>query len=103
MSARYRVNSRHLEDIASGAQFGPGEWAIGVDPDNPFDRSKIENGVLIPENREPAFKATEAAEKKAVELGVDLSTISGTGSGDRITVDDVESAANQNESEEESK
>ena len=40
-------------------------------------------------------RATPAAERKAEELGVDLSQIEGTGSGGRITVKDVTEAANQ--------
>ncbi len=37
--------------------------------------------------------ATEAAERKAREMGVDLSTVDGTGSGGRILIRDVEKAA----------
>ena len=37
--------------------------------------------------------ATEAAERTARELGVDLSTVEGTGQGGRITVGDVQEAA----------
>jgi pyruvate/2-oxoglutarate dehydrogenase complex dihydrolipoamide acyltransferase (E2) component len=37
--------------------------------------------------------ATEAAERKAEELGVDLTTVEGTGKGGRITVGDVQKAA----------
>ncbi len=40
-------------------------------------------------------QATPAAERKAEDLGVDLSQIEGTGSGGRITVKDVTKAANQ--------
>ena len=40
-------------------------------------------------------QATPAAERKAEELGVDLSQIEGTGSGGRITVKDVREAAKQ--------
>ena len=40
-------------------------------------------------------RATPAAERKAEDLGVDLSQIEGTGSGGRITVKDVTEAANQ--------
>ena len=40
-------------------------------------------------------QATPAAERKAEDLGVDLSQIEGTGSGGRITVKDVTAAANQ--------
>jgi hypothetical protein len=39
--------------------------------------------------------ATPAAERKAEGLGVDLWQVEGTGSGGRITVKDVQSAANQ--------
>ncbi len=46
-------------------------------------------------------KATPAATRKAKELGVDLSMVEGTGSGGRITVKDVENAAEQQEEEEE--
>jgi hypothetical protein len=40
-------------------------------------------------------QATPAAERKAEDLGVDLSQVEGTGSGGRITVKDVTGAANQ--------
>ena len=40
-------------------------------------------------------QATPAAERKAEDLGVDLSQVEGTGSGGRITVKDVTVAANQ--------
>jgi pyruvate/2-oxoglutarate dehydrogenase complex dihydrolipoamide acyltransferase (E2) component len=38
-------------------------------------------------------RATPAAERRARELGVDLSSVEGTGSGGRITVRDVQNAA----------
>jgi pyruvate/2-oxoglutarate dehydrogenase complex dihydrolipoamide acyltransferase (E2) component len=40
-------------------------------------------------------QATPAAERKAEDLGVDLSQIEGTGSGGRITVKDVTETAKQ--------
>ena len=40
-------------------------------------------------------QATPAAERKAEDLGVDLSQVEGTGSGGRIIVKDVTGAANQ--------
>ena len=42
-------------------------------------------------------EATPAAKRKAEELGIDLSMVGGTGSGGRITVKDVESAAERQE------
>jgi pyruvate/2-oxoglutarate dehydrogenase complex dihydrolipoamide acyltransferase (E2) component len=101
MRDRYWVNSRHMEDSASGQMAEPGEWVAGVDPMNPYDKAKIDAGVFVLE-RPNAIKATDAAEMKAAELEVDLSTVAGTGSGGRITVDDVESAANPKANEEES-
>jgi len=47
------------------------------------------------ETARAARTATDAAERKAGELGVDLSTVEGTGQGGRITVGDVEKAARQ--------
>ena len=41
------------------------------------------------------MQATPAAERKAEDLGVDLSQVEGTGSGGRIIVKDVTGAANQ--------
>ena len=38
-------------------------------------------------------EVTEAAERKARDLGVDISSVKGTGSGGRILVKDVEAAA----------
>lgn len=37
--------------------------------------------------------ATDAAARKAEELGVDLATVDGTGKDGRVTVNDVEAAA----------
>ena len=45
--------------------------------------------------RKDKAQATPAAERKAEDLGVDLSQIEGTGSGGRITVKDVTEAADQ--------
>ncbi|HZF58402.1 MAG TPA: E3 binding domain-containing protein, partial [Rubrobacter sp.] len=47
-------------------------------------------------DEEGKVHATDAAERKAGELGVDLSTVEGTGQGGRITVGDVEKAAKGN-------
>ena len=42
---------------------------------------------------DPAVEATQAARKKAEELGLDLSTFTGTGTGGRIVLRDVQRAA----------
>jgi large subunit ribosomal protein L20 len=45
---------------------------------------------------EVEVNATEAAERKAEELGVDITTVEGTGQGGRIVVGDVDDAAKAN-------
>ncbi len=47
-------------------------------------------GIIETESK---VEATDAAKRKAKQLGVDLSTVEGTGSGGRITAGDAESAA----------
>jgi pyruvate/2-oxoglutarate dehydrogenase complex dihydrolipoamide acyltransferase (E2) component len=102
MAERYFVASTHPEDAASGRLFEPGTWAVGVDPGDPYDRAKIAAGRFVLERTE-APKSTDAAEKRAAELGIDLSTVVGTGAGGQIKVSDVKSAAQPNPNEEESK
>ena len=52
-------------------------------------------GEASPTGEAGEVQATPAAERKAEELGVDLSQVEGTGSGGRITVKDVTGAANR--------
>ncbi|MGH3090088.1 MAG: E3 binding domain-containing protein [Rubrobacteraceae bacterium] len=52
-----------------------------------------EDGKSASEPNTKKPKATQSAERKAKELGVNLVGIEGTGSRDRITVADVEKAA----------
>ena len=49
------------------------------------------------EGPDGGIEATEAAERKAEELNVDLASVEGTGQGGRITVGDVERAAKGDE------
>src|SRR5829696_7141259 len=46
---------------------------------------------------EPEVNATEAAERKAEELGVDITTVEGSGQGGRVVVGDVDDAAEGDE------
>jgi pyruvate/2-oxoglutarate dehydrogenase complex dihydrolipoamide acyltransferase (E2) component len=41
--------------------------------------------------------ATEAAERRAEELGVDITAVEGSGQGGRVVVGDVDDAAESNE------
>ena len=97
---RYRVPlGHHTEDIHTGATFAPGEEAIGLDPTDPFDAAKIADGAFEPLPETPAETppdATPDAVEKAAELGVDITTVAGSGKDGRILVADVE-AAHDNE------
>jgi pyruvate/2-oxoglutarate dehydrogenase complex dihydrolipoamide acyltransferase (E2) component len=54
---------------------------------------RVEEAVVEPDGPEIRVRVTPAAERRAKELGVDLSRVEGTGSGGRITVKDVQRAA----------
>ena len=84
----YRVISRHVESLSCGQMLDPGETSNRVDLSNPSDKALVEDGklVLITESK---IDATDAAIERAAELGVDLRSVQGTGSGGRITLDDV--------------
>jgi pyruvate/2-oxoglutarate dehydrogenase complex dihydrolipoamide acyltransferase (E2) component len=68
---------------ASQPATGAGEATKRVDAEAPGETGEPESKV----------QATPAAQRTAEELGVDLSQVEGTGSGGRITVKDVRSAA----------
>jgi large subunit ribosomal protein L20 len=57
-------------------------------PEAPVDEADTSDSEA-----EVEVNATEAAERKAEELGVDISTVEGTGQGGRIVVGDVDEAA----------
>jgi pyruvate/2-oxoglutarate dehydrogenase complex dihydrolipoamide acyltransferase (E2) component len=67
---------------------------ITVDDVKKFAESAQEDAEdTVEQATEEAVKASDAARRRAEELGVDLSQIEGTGSGGLITVKDVTSAA----------
>ena len=75
---------------------------LDVDIDPIEEGSGAEGRVLVEDVEEAAeeggkVQATDAAEGKAEELGVDLSAVEGTGQEGRITVGDVEKAAKDGE------
>lgn len=76
------------------------DWSWGKQNTMTSAETHTDNDVSVSEEAmesKSEVKATSAATRKAKELGVDLSMIKGTGSGGRITVQDVESAAEQEE------
>jgi pyruvate/2-oxoglutarate dehydrogenase complex dihydrolipoamide acyltransferase (E2) component len=74
---------RALEDAAGSSEDAP---AQGVDENTEAPATRDEGAA-----REP--KATDAARRKAEELGVDLAQVEGTGAGGRVLVTDVKKAA----------
>jgi len=61
-------------------------------PEPPTDESESAES-----DPEVEVNATEAAERKAEELGVDITTVEGTGQGGRVVVGDVDEAAEGDE------
>ena len=70
---------------AEGVEAGLEEEAVVGEASTPGEGGEQKDKV----------QATPAAARKAEDLGVDLSQIEGTGSGGRITVEDVTKAAKQ--------
>lgn len=60
---------------------------------NVLEREAVEDVGEQTEVESSEAEATDAARRKAEELGVDLSTVEGTGAGGRILVGDVQRAA----------
>jgi pyruvate dehydrogenase E2 component (dihydrolipoamide acetyltransferase) len=83
---------RRVQETSHQAPSGRREEPVSQDPglaSRPVDKETPEEAGE-PESR---VQATPAAQRTAEELGVDLSQVEGTGSGGRITVKDVRSAA----------
>jgi pyruvate/2-oxoglutarate dehydrogenase complex dihydrolipoamide acyltransferase (E2) component len=76
-AAAHRELRSFIEQTLTAQDAGSGEQA----------ESHSRNG------EEKSEVVTEAAERRAGELGVDLSSVKGTGSGGRVLVKDVEAAA----------
>ena len=85
---------RSVRDESTPATQEPGE---GVEAGVEEEEAVVGEASTPGEGGEHKDKAqaTPAAERKAEDLGVDLSQIEGTGSGGRITVKDVREAAKQ--------
>jgi pyruvate/2-oxoglutarate dehydrogenase complex dihydrolipoamide acyltransferase (E2) component len=77
---------------ASGEERQHGEGARSASAQN-------EDHAGTEQESETEREVTEAAERKAEELGVDLDKVEGTGRSGRVVVDDVEDAAERAEGE----
>lgn len=70
-------------------------------PERHFDTSRstlpAEKAQLVPESEKAVLKpdATDSAIKFAADSGIDLTSVSGTGAGGRITLGDVKAAAGE--------
>lgn len=72
----------------------------GAGPGDSLDDVEEPSGSEEEDSEEP--DATPAAERRADELGVDLNEVEGSGDGGKILVSDVEAAASEADSEEDS-
>jgi pyruvate/2-oxoglutarate dehydrogenase complex dihydrolipoamide acyltransferase (E2) component len=100
LSVPHGLRFRIVEEPTDPPQVSDWSWgeqdsmrSAGSSTDN--DESAAEEDV----EAESEVKATPAATRKAKELETDLSMVEGTGSGGRITVRDVENAAEEEEEE----
>jgi hypothetical protein len=66
------------------------------DPNEPRDAAQQGAGSAQ-NDTESRAEATEAAERRAQELGVDLTSVEGSGPGGRVTARDVENAQRQSD------
>jgi pyruvate/2-oxoglutarate dehydrogenase complex dihydrolipoamide acyltransferase (E2) component len=92
LAVRLLRRSAREESTPATQQAGEGVEA-GVEEEAVVDEASTPGEAA--EQKDKKAQATPAAERKAEELGVDLSEIEGTGSGGRITVKDVREAAKQ--------
>jgi pyruvate/2-oxoglutarate dehydrogenase complex dihydrolipoamide acyltransferase (E2) component len=83
---------RRMQDTSRQASSGRREEPVSQDPGSASRpvQEETPGEAGEPESR---VQATPAARRRAEELRVDLSQVEGTGSGGRITVKDVRSAA----------
>lgn len=94
---QFRVSSLHVEDLDDGRIAAPGSTVSLTKEQEiePHNQNLIREGKLVlVSTDEPAVpEPTEAAKKKATELGVNIAGVKGTGADNRVTVEDVEKAA----------
>lgn len=87
----YKNVGAHAEDTAEGAVVAPGETTgENFNPEDPFNKRLIDEDVFIPIEGENHPDATPGALELADQEGVPLTAVTGTGSGGRITKEDVE-------------
>jgi pyruvate/2-oxoglutarate dehydrogenase complex dihydrolipoamide acyltransferase (E2) component len=92
-----RREARELDVDLTQVEGTGSEGRITVDDVKKFAEEQAKEPAEEPAEEAP--KASEAAQRKAEELGLDLSQIKGTGSGGLITVNDVTSLAERVEKE----
>jgi pyruvate/2-oxoglutarate dehydrogenase complex dihydrolipoamide acyltransferase (E2) component len=97
--AQWRRVQELIRQVLSGRREEPGSEDLGSvnQPAGGAGDATQQVDEAMGQAGEPKSKvqATPAAERRAEELGVDLSRVEGTGSGGRITVKDVKSAAGE--------
>ncbi len=77
--------------ISANDEIGVGGEPLETSSETPT--VSADDGISSSDAPKASVKATESAKRKAEELGVDLTGVEGTGSRDRVTVGDVEKAA----------
>lgn len=97
LAQAFKQTNKAFEMANHQISIGTEELKGGLMPGKDLTRwTEIAEDVWVRNTGETAqegIKATKAAVAKAGELGVDLSTVTGTGSGGQITIGDVIAAA----------
>lgn len=84
-------NPRFFREDSGRSDRTAGTRQEALNPAEPAERDGGDGGAATEEDGSP--EATGAAKEKARELGLDLSSLQGTGSGGRIVLRDVQRAA----------
>jgi hypothetical protein len=94
----FRNDSKTYKDEDGVEQYGVYEWGYR-NPENHHIvfSGKSSDGEAPKESVREHMEnlATPKAQERAAEVGVDVSTLSGSGSGGKVTVPDVEKAAKE--------
>ncbi len=95
--SRWRQVRELGRQVLSGRREEPGQEDSGTvsrpAASQPGATGRVGEALGVADEPQSRVRVTPAAERRAKELGVDLSQVEGTGSGGRITVKDVQRAA----------
>jgi pyruvate/2-oxoglutarate dehydrogenase complex dihydrolipoamide acyltransferase (E2) component len=98
-SQRYRYMGSHADMLNSGRPIEPGEFVELTEEElkEPHNAMLLEDDKLMLVDKEAEPNATEAAKELAAENDINLTGVTGSGSGGQILVTDVERTIKEGE------